>query len=69
MQFMRREIASNSRKKIQYAVALEALALDDTDKVISKFQKYVKTGAHLLTIPFLDLDSLHKFAKEILPSF
>ena len=56
-------------KKIQYAVALEALALDDADKVISRFQKYIKTGAHLLNIPFLDLESLQKFAKDILPSF
>jgi len=56
-------------KTIQYAAALESLTLDDTDKVIARIQKFVKTGVNLLTIPFLDMQSLNHFAKNILPSF
>ena len=56
-------------KNIQYAAALESLTLDDTDKVIGRIQKFVKTGVNLLTIPFLDMQSLNHFTKNILPSF
>lgn len=56
-------------KQLDYAIALERVSTDHTDKCITVIQEYIDTGANLLNLPFYSIESITQFANEVLPSF